>query len=60
MALGIKEFKNEIATETSAAAEVSSGRESIAISLIDLAEILDQHKQWVESGGESGVKADQK
>ena len=58
MALGIKEFKNEIATETSAAAEVSSGRESIAISLIDLAEILDQHKQWVESGGESGVKAD--
>src|SRR5713101_1979154 len=58
MALGIKEMKNEIATETSAAAEVSGGRESIAISLIDLAEILDQHKQWVESGGESGVKAD--
>src|SRR6266568_3339333 len=58
MALGIKEFKNEIATETSAAADVFSGRESIAISLIDLAEILDQHKQWVESGGESGVKAD--
>src|SRR6266568_1106145 len=58
MALGIKEIKNEIATETSAAAEFSSGRESIAISLIDLAEILDQHKQWVESGGESGVKAD--
>ncbi len=29
-----------------------------AISLIDLAEILDQHKQWVETGGESGVKAD--
>src|SRR6266436_4408546 len=58
MALGIKEMKNEIATETSAAAEVSGGRESIAISLIDLAEILDQHKQWVESGGGSGVKAD--
>src|SRR3989454_3029699 len=58
MALGIKEIKNEIATETSAAAEVSGGRESIAISLIDLAEILDQHKQWVESGGESGAKAD--
>src|SRR2546425_2043927 len=58
MALGIKEMKNEIATETSAAAEFSGGRESIAISLIDLAEILDQHKQWVESGGESGVKAD--
>ncbi|MGB2644103.1 MAG: pentapeptide repeat-containing protein [Candidatus Acidiferrum sp.] len=29
-----------------------------SISLIDLAEILDQHKIWVESGGESGVKAD--
>ncbi len=29
-----------------------------AISLLDLAEILDQHKIWVESGGESGVKAD--
>ena len=28
------------------------------ISLIDLAEILDQHKMWVESGGESGNKAD--
>ncbi|HKV25795.1 MAG TPA: pentapeptide repeat-containing protein [Candidatus Acidoferrum sp.] len=29
-----------------------------SISLIDLAEILDQHKQWVESGGETGIKAD--
>ena len=28
------------------------------ISLLDLAEILDQHKVWVESGGESGCKAD--
>ena len=28
------------------------------ISLLDLAEILDQHKLWVESGGESGSKAD--
>ena len=28
------------------------------VSLIDLAEILDQHKLWVESGGESGSKAD--
>ena len=28
------------------------------ISLIELAEILDQHKIWVESGGESGAKAD--
>ncbi|HEX4645903.1 MAG TPA: pentapeptide repeat-containing protein, partial [Verrucomicrobiae bacterium] len=29
-----------------------------SISLLDLAETLDQHKMWVESGGESGVKAD--
>src|SRR5271154_3036368 len=28
------------------------------ISLLDLAEILDQHKIWVETGGESGNKAD--
>jgi len=27
------------------------------IPLIDLAEILDQHKLWVESGGETGAKA---
>src|SRR5438067_5826020 len=41
-----------------AAEEPSSGDGSIGISLIDLAEILDQHKQWVESGGESGARAD--
>lgn len=29
-----------------------------SISLLDLAEILDQHKTWVETGGESGVRAD--
>jgi len=28
------------------------------ISLIDLAEILDQHRQWVESGGEAGARAE--
>jgi uncharacterized protein YjbI with pentapeptide repeats len=28
------------------------------LSLLDLAEILDQHKQWVESGGETGVRAE--
>ena len=36
------------------AEEKSAGK----ISLLDLAEILDQHKLWVESGGESGMKAD--
>src|SRR5437870_6415421 len=54
----IKELKNEIATERPAGGDVLSGSDSIGISLLDLAEILDQHKMWVESGGESGVKAD--
>ena len=40
------------------AEETCSGNGSIGISLIDLAEILDQHKQWVESGGEAGERAD--
>jgi uncharacterized protein YjbI with pentapeptide repeats len=31
---------------------------TVALSLIDLAEILDQHRLWVESNGESGTKAD--
>ncbi len=60
----IEELKTEIAIDQtakekpSAAAEVSGGEGSMGISLIDLAEILDQHKQWVESGGETGAKAD--
>src|SRR6266513_743636 len=54
----IEELKSEITTENPAAADVLSGGDSIGISLLDLAEILDQHKIWVESGGESGVKAD--
>src|SRR5881296_4131121 len=60
----IEELKSEISLggaakgEFSSATEAHSGDESIGISLIDLAEILDQHKQWVESGGESGIKAD--
>src|SRR6267378_2451749 len=54
----IEELKSEISTESSAAAEPMSEADSIGISLIDLAEIPDQHKIWVESGGESGIKAD--
>ncbi len=54
----IEELKSEIGRESSAAEELSNGGDCIGISLIDLAEILDQHKMWVESGGESGVKAD--
>ena len=60
----IQDLKTEIALEKAAKdrfpdpAEMPGDRESMGISLIDLAEILDQHKQWVESGGETGVKAD--
>ena len=50
--------KSELGGENPAAVDASSGGDSIGISLLDLAEILDQHKIWVESGGESGVKAD--
>jgi uncharacterized protein YjbI with pentapeptide repeats len=39
-------------------AEISPADESRGITLLDLAEVLDQHKIWVESGGESGTKAD--
>jgi len=47
----LSEFQN---VQGHVSAEEAAG----AISLLDLAEILDQHKQWVESGGETGVKAD--
>src|SRR5713226_1212589 len=39
-------------------AETAPSAESRGISLLDLAEVLDQHKIWAESGGESGAKAD--
>jgi uncharacterized protein YjbI with pentapeptide repeats len=60
----IEELKTEISIaqpakeQLPAAEEPSSGEGTIGISLIDLAEILDQHKQWVESGGEGGAMAD--
>ena len=59
----IEELKSEISMDGKAAPEQprpddSNTEEITGISLIELAELLDQHKQWVESGGESGVKAD--
>jgi uncharacterized protein YjbI with pentapeptide repeats len=39
-------------------AQISPADETRGITLLDLAEVLDQHKIWVESGGESGLKAD--
>src|SRR5258708_29802513 len=53
----IELLKSEIDSANPAGGELSNGEGSIGISLLDLAEILDQHKIWVESGGESGVKA---
>jgi uncharacterized protein YjbI with pentapeptide repeats len=52
MLVEIQKTQNQLSNEVSA--EEAAG----SISLLDLAEILDQHKMWVESGGESGVKAD--
>jgi uncharacterized protein YjbI with pentapeptide repeats len=53
----IEELKTEIAADNSAAIAPPS-EDDAGISLLELAEILDQHKIWVESGGETGVKAD--
>ena len=58
MALELEEFKKEVSNGKDATGELPSGEESIGISLLELAEILDQHKIWVESGGETGAKAD--
>ena len=58
MALELAKPKVEVSNDAIARGEASTAEESLSISLIDLAEILDQHKQWVESGGESGTKAD--
>jgi uncharacterized protein YjbI with pentapeptide repeats len=60
----IEELKSEIAMDGATKEVDSPGgnaptrEETMGISLLELAEILDQHKQWVESGGEAGVKAD--
>src|SRR5437016_7404404 len=55
----IEELKSETdAGSPAAGGETSTEGDSAARSLIELAEILDQHKSWAESGGESGAKAD--
>jgi len=36
----------------------SGATQASSIPLIELAQILDEHKMWVESGGEAGAKAD--
>src|SRR5437879_616718 len=53
MALEIEDMKTEVSRRDHAAEDIPPGEGTIGISLIDLAEILDQHKIWVETGGES-------
>src|SRR5436190_22254863 len=53
----IEELKID-AGGTAAGGETSSGGDSTAISLIELAEILDQHKIWAEPGGGPRPNAD--
>jgi uncharacterized protein YjbI with pentapeptide repeats len=38
--------------------EITSEDSLASISMIELAEVLDQHRIWVESAGETGAKAD--
>jgi len=38
--------------------EITNEASLSSISVLELAEVLDQHRIWVESGGESGAKAD--
>ena len=54
----IEELKTEISSDSPVAELTASEGDTVGISLLDLAELLDQHKTWVESGGEAGVKAD--
>src|SRR5580698_6555251 len=38
--------------------EITNEDSLASISMIELAEVLDQHRIWVESAGETGAKAD--
>jgi uncharacterized protein YjbI with pentapeptide repeats len=38
--------------------EITTEDSLASISMLELAEVLDQHRIWVESGGEGGAKAD--
>ena len=40
------------------APEIAAEESVAGIALLELAEVLDQHRLWVESGGETGTKAD--
>ena len=60
---GLEPDSSGLAPETLETHDLASPREhnenaGAGISLLELAEILDQHKTWVESGGENGQRAD--
>jgi uncharacterized protein YjbI with pentapeptide repeats len=46
------------ASDSHAPNSASEPTQGSSIPLIELAQILDEHKMWVESGGEAGAKAD--
>jgi uncharacterized protein YjbI with pentapeptide repeats len=50
--------KHEPQEEEVVSPELSAEESLAGISLLDLAEVLDQHRLWIETGGESGAKAD--
>ena len=53
-----KEESVTISTRAVPILENSYNAETTQIDLVELAAILDQHKIWVESGGDEGTKAD--
>jgi uncharacterized protein YjbI with pentapeptide repeats len=48
----------ELASKEASLADSAADQTTPGISLLELAEVLDQHKLWAESGGEKGVRAD--
>src|SRR5947209_11447588 len=48
-----EQLENGLALPESRPEETLAG-----ISVLELAEVLDQHRQWIETGGETGAKAD--
>lgn len=56
----LREASSRVAADESADLATEPRNESggTEISLLELAEVLDQHKAWAESGGENGQRAD--
>src|SRR5262249_36009223 len=58
IAVGLAEIETEAPARPMPILQNSSDAQSFHIDLVELAAILDQHKIWVESGGDEGTKAD--